>query len=102
MTDRPIDLDTWRTKEGKLEIDMRRKAVTTHASPDEEADSVSAQIDAATLAEPARTWIEATKEVRFLLELYAATPEAEDPRLHKLIQRALSDLARLTKREENK
>lgn len=52
------------------------------------------------LAEPARTWIEAMEKWRFLLDRYAATPDAQDARIQKLIERALGDMARLKKREE--
>jgi len=33
--------------------------------------------------------------VRYLIELFAATPEARDPRRQKFIARALDDLSRL-------
>lgn len=36
---------------------------------------------------------------RFLLDRYAATPDAADARIQKLIRRALGDAERLTKRE---
>ena len=39
---------------------------------------------------------------RFLLDQYAATPEAEDERIQKLTKRAHGDMGRLKKREERK
>ncbi|MGC9457881.1 MAG: hypothetical protein ACP5DC_10225 [Halothiobacillaceae bacterium] len=62
---------------------------------------MDAEINAAMLAEPARTWIEAMEKARFLLERYSASPEARDPRIQKLIARAMGDLTRLKKREAN-
>jgi hypothetical protein len=61
-----------------------------------------ARLDAEMLAEPARTWMEAMEKWRFLLDRYAATPDAQDARIQKLIDRALGDMARLKKREERK
>ena len=46
------------------------------------------------LAAPAATRVEAAASVRYLIELFAATPEARDPRRQKLIARALDDLSR--------
>ena len=54
------------------------------------------------LAEPARTWAEVLKKWRFLLDRYAATSEAGDKRIQKLIMRALGDMERSKNREERK
>lgn len=48
------------------------------------------------LAAPAATRAEAAASARYLIQLFAATPEAQDPRRQKLIARALDDLARFT------
>ena len=54
------------------------------------------------LAEPARSWIGVMEKWRFLLDRYAAMPEAGDERVQKLIKRALHDMERLRKREEQR
>ena len=46
------------------------------------------------LAAPAATHAEAAASARYLIELFAATPEAQDPRRQTLIARVLDDLAR--------
>jgi hypothetical protein len=46
-------------------------------------------------AAPAENWVEAAEKVRYLLCLFAATPEARDPRRQKLITNVLEDLRRL-------
>jgi hypothetical protein len=46
-------------------------------------------------AAPAATRADAAASARYLIELFAATPEARDPRRQKLIARALDDLSRL-------
>ena len=47
------------------------------------------------LAAPAAARAEAAASVRYPIELFAATPEARDPRRQKLIARAIDDLSRL-------
>lgn len=100
MTDRPIDLDGHRTADGKIISELRRKAVNRDTAPDARPIMTDIDIDAALLVQPARTWIEAMEKAAFLLGRYAATKDADDPRIQKLIKRAESDLARLRKREE--
>ncbi len=100
MTNRPIDLDDRRTAAGKLEIALRRRAANTGGSPRAATESPDPWIDAALLAEPAGTLLEAIEKVRLLLDRYALTAQAQDARVQRLIARALSDLTRLKKREE--
>lgn len=101
MTNRPIDLDGRRTPEGKIEIALRRNAANTQNEVQASGVARDTALDAAMLAEPARTWIEAMDKVRLLLERFSATPEARDARIQKLIGRAMSDLSRLKKLEED-
>jgi hypothetical protein len=102
VTDRPIDLDGHRTFEGKQESELRRKAVNRDTAPGARPNMADIDFDAALSVEPARTWVEAMEKAAFLLRRYAATREADDPRIQKLIKRAESDLARLRKREETR
>ena len=53
------------------------------------------QLENFLLAASAGTRAEAAASVRYLIELFAASPEARDPRRQKLIARALDDLNRL-------
>jgi hypothetical protein len=48
------------------------------------------------LAAPATTWPEAAAKARYLLQLFAATLDAQDPRRQQLIARTLDDLDRLS------
>ena len=54
------------------------------------------EFETAMLAADATTWREAAARARYLIELYAATSEARDPRREQLIARVLADLARLS------
>ena len=48
------------------------------------------------LAAPAKTWSEAADKAQYLIQLFAATPCALDPRHQKLISSVLEDLSRLS------
>lgn len=103
MTENPISLDSCRTAAGKLAIELRRRRPANAPSmPEAQDQSGIAELDEAMLTQPARSWIEATKKWRFLLDRYASTPDARDVRIQKLVKRALGDMSRLTKREERR
>jgi hypothetical protein len=102
LTHDPISLDGRRTPAEKLGIELRRRPANMHSTPATVDRPGYARLDAEMLAAPARTWIEAMEKWRFLLDCYAATPDAQDARIQKLIDRALGDMARLKKREERK
>jgi hypothetical protein len=48
------------------------------------------------LATEATTWPEAAAKARFLIQLYAGTPEGQDPRRQKLIASTIAELDRLS------
>ena len=98
MTDGPIDLDGRRTAAEKLNSVLRRRPANTDSSSDEREKQGT---DEGTHAEPARPPVEALETALFLLELYAATAEAQDVRIQKLIKNTLADLAHLKNHEEN-
>ena len=50
------------------------------------------------LATEATTWQEAAAKARYLIQLYAETPEGQDPRRQKLIASAIAELDRLSDR----
>ena len=102
MTDDPIHLDDRRSAAEQLEAGIRRRTANSQRPlalpPQPHLESLQDQM----LAEPARTWAEVMNKWRFLLDRYAATPEAGDESIQKLIKRALGDMERLRKREERK
>jgi hypothetical protein len=49
------------------------------------------------VAGPSTSWAEAADRARYLIRLFAATPEARDPRRQELIAKVLDDLARLSR-----
>jgi len=102
MTSGPIDLDSRRSTAERRETEMRRGPANSPTpstlSPQPQLGSLDHQM----LADPARTWVEVVEKLRFLLDRYATTPEAQDQGIQKLIKRALGDMERLRKREERK
>ena len=100
MTDDPVDLDGHRSSAGKMASEIRR-----HANRDSEADQLSArlrqqELKAQLAADRARTWPDVADKAQYLIRLYAETPEAQDERRKKLIERALADITRLANEEE--
>jgi hypothetical protein len=99
LNDDPIDLDGHRSSTGKIAADIRR-----HSLHEFEADRTAVrrrqeELEAQLLATPAETWIEAAAKAQYLIRQYATTPDAQDERRRKLIERALGDLARLIERD---
>ncbi len=95
VTDEPIDLDEHRGMAARRETEIRR---LLH---DVQADHAALrlrqeELEAVMVSADAETWPEAGVKARYLIELYAATAEAQDPRRQTLIARVLADLARLS------
>jgi hypothetical protein len=95
MTDKTIDLDQHRgmaaqkaTKLRRLLSDVETNEKTLRRRQDE--------LEAHLLAAPATNWHEAAEKARYLLNLFAATVAAQDPRRQKLIAAVLADLKRLS------
>jgi len=95
MTDKPVNLDEHRgmaaQKDTENRRDLREVRVDQAALRDRQEE-----LETFLVAAPAVTWLEAAATARYLIELFAATPDAQDPRRQKLIARALEDLARLS------
>jgi hypothetical protein len=54
------------------------------------------ELEAHLLAAPAENWREAAEKARYLLNLFAATLAAQDPRRQTLIAAVLADFQRLS------
>jgi len=93
MTDEPVNLDEHRGMAAQRDTEIRRllhDVRLDQAALRDRQEELESFLDAA----PATTRAEATACARYLLQLVAATPEAQDPRRQRLIARALDDLAR--------
>lgn len=94
MNDDPVSLDEHRGMLAQKQTEIRRLMQGVQA--DQAALRMhQEELEMVMLAADAATWAEAAAKARYLIELYAATPEARDPRRQQLITRVLADLARL-------
>ena len=96
MRDRTVDLDEHRGMAAQKATDIRRLLAEVEAN--ERAlrlrqDELESQLVAA----PAANWHDAGEKARYLLNLFAATPAAQDPRRQKLIAAVLDDFDRLSR-----
>lgn len=100
MTDDPVELDERRSAAGKIATEIRRHSLQEFEADQEALRLRQAELEAQLLAEPSHTWPEAAAKAQYLIRRYAETAEAQDARRQKLIERALSDLARLVEHEK--
>lgn len=95
MTDDTVDLDKHRGMAAQKSTEIRRRLHEVRA--DQAAlQHRQEEFESFFLAAPATTWPEATAKARYLIQLFAVTSEAQDPRRQKLIASALEDLTRLS------
>jgi hypothetical protein len=95
VTDRPVDLDHHRGMAAQKATTLRRLLADVEAN--EEALRLRQdELETHLLAAPATSWQEAAEKARYLLNLFAATIAAQDPRRQKLIAAVLADLKRLS------
>ena len=95
MTDNPIDLDERRDAAAMKATEIRRQRL--HEFQDDQAALRCRQeeLEKLLLAAPAETWPEAAAKAQYLIQIFADTAEAQDPRRKELIAHALDDIARL-------
>jgi hypothetical protein len=95
MTDKTIDLDQHRGMAAQKQTRLRR----LHADVVEQRHALRTRQDALEeqlVAAPAENWEDAAEKARYLLTLFAASIDAQDPRRQKLIAAVLDDFQRLS------
>ena len=95
MTDKTIELDQHRGMAAQKATELRRLLADVEANQ-ETLRLRQAELESHLLAAPAANWHEAAEKARYLLNLFAATLAAQDPRRQKLITAVLADFARLS------
>jgi hypothetical protein len=100
MTDDPVELDEHRGMFAQKATERRRRQLYDFQAAQEALRQRQEELEKQLLAEPAETWPEAAAKAQYLIQLYAITSEAQDPRRRRLIAQALDDLARLSDREK--
>ena len=100
MTDDPIDLDVHRGMAAQYATEIRRQRLHEFQADQDALRHRQEELEKLLLAAPAETWPAVAAKAQYLIRLYAATPDAQDPRRKKLIAHALDDLARLCDGEQ--
>ena len=94
MTNKKIDLDKHRGIAAQKATVLRRLLAEVQAN-ERALRSRQDELESHLVAAPAANWHEAAVKARYLLNLFAGTPAAEDPRRQKLIAAVLADFERL-------
>ena len=96
MTNDPVDLDEHRGMVAQEATEVRRQRLHEFQADQVALRRRQEELEKLLLAAPAETWPEAAAKAQYLIQLFAATPEAQNPRYKKLIAHALDDLTRLS------
>jgi len=99
MTDKTIDLDAHRGMAAQKATDIRRLLAEVEAN-ERALRLQQEELESHLVAAPAANWHEAAEKARYLLNLFANSLGAQDPRRQKLIAAVLSDFERLEKQVE--
>jgi hypothetical protein len=95
MTEKTIDLDQHRGMAAQKATELRRLLTEVEANQDA-LRLRQEELETHLIAAPAANWREASEKARYLLNLFAGTIVAEDPRRQKLIAAVLADFRRLS------
>jgi prolyl-tRNA editing enzyme YbaK/EbsC (Cys-tRNA(Pro) deacylase) len=95
MTDKPIELDQHRGMAAQKATELRRLLADVEAN-EKTLRIRQDELETHLLAAPAANWHEAAEKARYLLNLFASTLVAEDPRRRQLIAAVLADFKRLS------
>ena len=91
----PVELDEHRGMAAQKSTEIRRRSHEVQADQAALRDRQE-EFEREAMTGPSTTWAEAAARARYLIQLYAATPEGRDPRLQELIFKVLEDLTRLS------
>lgn len=94
-TEDPVALDDHRGMAAQKATVLRREKMHTFLADQKALKERQEELEALLLATSARSWPEVAAKAQYLIQLFAATPEALDPRRKKLIGETLEDIRRL-------
>ncbi len=100
MTGEPVDLDGRRGMAAQKATEIRRQHLQAFEADQAALRQRQEELENLLLAEPAETWPEAAAKAKYLIQLFAETAAAQEPRRQELIANALDDLSRLCDREK--
>jgi hypothetical protein len=96
MNGDPVELDGHRGMAAQKSTELRRRSHEVRADQAALRDRQE-QFERQAIAGPSTNWAEAAAKARYLIQLFAATPEARNPRRQELISKVLDDLTRLSR-----
>jgi len=102
MTDFPVELDEHRGMAAQKATEIRRLRLHEFQAEQAALRRRQEELETLLLAAPAETWPEAAAKAQYLIQLYSATLEAQEPRRKELIAHALDDLTRLCDRAKER
>ena len=91
----PVELDGHRGMAAQKSTEIRRRSHEVQADQAALRDRQE-EFERQTIARPSTGWAEAAARARYLIQLFASTPEGRDPRRQELIFQVLEDLTRLS------
>lgn len=95
MNDEPVDLDRRRGMTAQKATELRRLLADVEAN-EKSLRLRQEELESHLLAAPAANWREAAEKARYLLNIFAASLAAHDPRKQTLIAAVLADFTRLS------
>jgi hypothetical protein len=95
MSDEPIVLDQHRGMAAQKATEIRRRLVEVKADQAALRER-QGELERVLAAAPAQTWLEAAEKARYLIDLFAATAQGQDPRRRRLIESVIDDFKRLS------
>ena len=101
MSDDPVELDTRRGIAARKATEMRREKLSGFRTQQAALGRRQRELEALLQAAPAESWPDVVAKAQYLIQLFAASPEGQDPRRKLLIARTLEELNRFCERSEN-
>ena len=95
MDSDPVELDEHRGMAAQKSTEIRRRSHEVQADQAALRDRQE-EFERQAIARPSTSWAEAAARARYLIQLFASTPEGRDPRRQELILQVLEDLTRLS------
>src|SRR3546814_13039413 len=80
MTDDPVDLDEHRGMAAQKATEIRRERFHQFQADQAALRLRQEELEKLLLAAPAQSWPEAAAKAQYLIQLFADTPEGQDPR----------------------
>jgi hypothetical protein len=90
-----VELDEHRGMAAQKSTEIRRRSHEVQADQAALRDRQE-EFERQAIARPSTSWAEAAARARYLIQLFASTPEGRDPRRQELILQVLEDLTRLS------